>query len=73
MKSGAEDTLIKMQNEFVGYILTVAESSLTPAQFKAFKKLVLERFHSGLKPRIYEVCRNGQSRSGPEVSNGQYR
>ncbi|MEZ4742288.1 MAG: hypothetical protein R3B45_07565 [Bdellovibrionota bacterium] len=73
MKVGAEETLLKHQNEFIGYILTVAESSLTPAQFKAFKKLVLERFHSGLKPRIYDVFRKGQSRSGLDAANGQYR
>ena len=71
-RNGAEE-IVKQQTEFIGYVLTLAESSLSPAQFKAFKKLVLEKFHGGLKPYVYDVFRREQARSGRNANDRQNR
>ncbi|MBF0363235.1 MAG: hypothetical protein HQK49_19590 [Oligoflexia bacterium] len=40
--------LIDLEKEYLGKVLTIAESSLSEPQFKAFKKLVTDEFYNGL-------------------------
>ena len=67
MNPDREETILKAQREFVSYVLTVAESSLHPSQFDAFKRLVLDQFHSSLKRMTLQVLSKEQARPGRDA------
>lgn len=73
MKPDREETILKAQREFVSYVLTVAESSLHPSQFDAFKRLVLDQFHASLKPVVLQSLSKEQTRPGRDATTVQTR
>jgi hypothetical protein len=48
---------------FVGRTLTMAEASLTEAQFRSFKKLLMSHYHDVVKVKIREVL-TGKDHAG---------
>lgn len=63
MSSKARDEIMKLQREFVGDVLTLAELGLSPDQFRQFKKKVFEAYHDKLKPKTSELMKDDAERS----------
>lgn len=57
-----KDQLMKLQKEFVGDVLTLAELGLSKDQFRQFKKKVFEAYHDKLKPKTSEILKNDSER-----------
>lgn len=66
-----------LSREFlVGQVLTTAELCLNEDQFKAFKKLLLDRFHGEFLPKlktIMEQTGKGRVRAVPKFDNSTER
>ncbi len=62
--------ILDLQKHSVGQILTFGEASLPPDQFRAFKKLVLNHYHSDLKPKTIAILSGSdQVRAVPRHDN----
>ena len=62
MSSKAKEEVMKLQREFVGDVLTLAELGLSPDQFRQFKKKVFEAYHEKLKPKTGELLKADHER-----------
>lgn len=47
----------KLNKEMLGRILTIAEASLPPPQFRGFKKATFTLFHGEWKDRLNEILK----------------
>jgi hypothetical protein len=62
MSAQVKDQLMKIQKEFVGDVLTLAELGLSREQFRQFKKKVFEAYHDKLKPKTSELLKDDHER-----------
>lgn len=63
-KNLLSEHLVKLQSKAVGRILTVAESGMDAAQFRAFKRLVMQVFHGELKPETIKAVNASDRANG---------
>lgn len=50
------------QKKFLGYVLSIAELSLDPDQFRRFKKLSFDAFHDRLTPSVRAILEQSPTR-----------
>lgn len=70
MSLETRDQLMKIQREFVGDILTLAEIGLSKEQFRRFKKKVFEAYHERLKPKTAELLTYDRGRASMDRKGG---
>lgn len=57
MKTNIELAIKEEQKKFVHHVLTLAEITLNPNQFKVFKQLVFKEFYTVLAPKVSDLLR----------------